>query len=387
MNNEQIINYIFNVGNSTRGVTNFEEFLIEIGSPHLDFKSIQVLGTNGKGSTTMFLKGLLRAANLNVATFTSPTVKVIYDRIQINGVDIPSEEFCSIFLEIETQVKKYQLGFFEILSAIAFKYFSKNQVDYAIIEAGIGGLNDCTSFVDCDVRLLTTVSYDHTDLLGNTLEEICVQKLGALKSDEHLITTANSQEALIIDYCKKHSITYQFVNTPVSYDVSLLGDYQKLNASLAIACIKYLKIELDEAQIKAVLQTVKWPGRMQMIKDNILIDGAHNVEGLTACLNYCDAKFGKDNYTIVFSCLKDKDILAMSSQLFERATNVTVTTFDFYRAYSKEEIAALPMECEPDFKRLVDKAFASSDNYLFVGSLYFIYDILHYVKRCYNVDF
>ncbi len=387
MNEKKIIDYIFTVGNSKRKVDNFKEFLREIGNPHLDFKSIQIIGTNGKGSTAMFLKSLLRQANKTVATFTSPTVKVVYDRIQIDSVNISSEEFCKIFNEIECKIKKYQLGFFEILTAIAFKYFSKSKIDYAIIEAGIGGLNDCTSFVDCDVRLLTTVSYDHMDLLGYTIEEICFQKLGALNPCEHLITTANNAHKFIADYCSNKSITYEFVKKPVNYNVSLLGEYQKMNASLALRCISHLDIELSEKQIIMALKSVKWPGRMQLIRENVLVDGAHNVEGILACTNFCNKHFGKNNYTIVFSCLKDKEIESMINYLKMSSNKIIFTTFDFYRAYNRSELENLSIDTELDYKKLVDNAFNSNENYLFVGSLYFIYDILHYVSRCYNVNF
>ncbi len=386
MRNE-VLNYLFSVGNSVRGVKNFEKFLDKIGNPHLDFKSIHVLGTNGKGSTTMILKQLLIGANYNVASFTSPTVKIVYDRIQVNSNNICEEEFAEIFLEIIDLTKEYKLGFFEILTAIAFIYFSRSNIDYAIIEAGIGGLNDCTSYVKCDVRLLTNIGLDHTNILGGSLDMICLQKLGALNSNEHLITTVDkNMHSLVTEYCNSRSISFQFVDSNISYELSLKGNHQKKNASLALACINFLRINLDDTIIKNALLSVEWPGRLQQITRNVLIDGAHNISGLEACLNFCNEYYGKNNYSVVFSCLKDKDANQMYNTIKESAKDVVFTTFSFDRAYTESELEKFSFNTNKDYRGLLREALSCKENYLFVGSLYFIYDILKTLEED-EIDF
>lgn len=384
----KVIDYIFKSGNSKRGRASFEQFLKDIGNPHLDFKSVQVVGTNGKGSTTQFLQSLLRTKYDSVATFTSPTVKVVYDRIRINNEDISEHDFVTIFMEIEAKIREYELGFFEILTAIAFKYFSKKCVDYAIIEAGIGGISDCTSIVDCDIRLLTTVGIDHVDILGSTKEEICLQKLGALKENECLVTTVNDPTLIPIieNFCLNNKNKLIFVSKGVEYDLVLNGEYQKFNAALALECSRQLGVELSEREIINAFSTVTWPGRMEKIADNFYLDGAHNKEGLNAALDYCDKVFGVNNYKVVFSCLKDKDLKEMYKILNDRCNDITFTSFEFIRAYTKKDLDVFPYKCTWDYPSIVEDALREKENYLFVGSLYFVFEIHRYLEKRNCID-
>ncbi len=240
MDIKQIKSYLYNLGGASRGLDNFSEFLSKYDNPHQKLRTIQVLGTNGKGSTTAILQRLLSEKYQSVATFTSPALIDVFDRIQINRTDISTEDFTRIFNLIIDDAKEHHLGFFEILCAIAFIYFAENNVEVAIIEAGLGGESDCTSVIDAEVRLLTNVGFDHTEVLGDTIESILKQKLGACTSGDVLITAITDKEltCIIDEYCKVNNINVIYSKNDFDYNLNLIGNHQKSNAALAYECFK-----------------------------------------------------------------------------------------------------------------------------------------------------
>ncbi len=388
MNFSEVRNYMHYVGGSTRGRDNFEEFLKEIDNPHKKIRTIQVLGTNGKGSTSAFLQKLLENKYEKVATFTSPAIVDICDRIQINRSDIPRDDFVRIFNEIHEKAKRYHLGFFEILSAIAFIYFDENNVDYAVIEAGIGGKRDCTSAINAQARLLTNVGYDHTEILGDSIEEILIQKIGACNSGDTLITTINKQDQCeIIDkYCRENHINLIYVKNKTEHNVGLVGEYQKYNAALAHECVKFLGINLTSTQVENAFNTVVWRGRFEKIRDNFYIDGAHNIDGVINSMNTANDVFGKGNYNIISSVLKGKDIYKFEEIFKKNAKNVVFTTFSYPRAYTREELSELDLSIDLDLNKLINNTFNSSENFLFIGSLYFMTEIINILNNEVSYD-
>lgn len=381
MNIIEIKNYLYNLGGASKGLDNFREFLSLYDNPHLKYKTIQVLGTNGKGSTTAMIEKLLEN-KYNVATFTSPAIIDVFDRIQINRLDISEDDFVEIANLIYDDAIKYSLGFFEVLCAIAFIYFSRNNIDYAIIEAGLGGMCDCTSVIKSEVKLLTNVSYDHVDILGNSLEEILMQKIGGVKNETLLTTLSN--ETLIPkmkEYCQNNNVELNIIKEKYNKELGLVGEYQKTNASLALACIKHLKIDLSEEIIEESFKNINWNGRFQKISDNIYLDGAHNLDGVKCSLETATNIFGNKNFNVVSSILAGKDIVQFSKMYKEKAKGVVFTTFDYPRAMKKEELLCYNLDVELDFKKLLNNAFKSNENYLFTGSLYFVTEILKYLEN------
>lgn len=376
-----INDYFKNLGGSTKGIENFRNCMNELNNPQDSFKTIQILGTNGKGSTTAFMQKLLTTKYDKVATFTSPAIVTIYDRIQINCCEIFEEDFVLIFNEIFEVIVKYQLGFFEVLTVIAFIYFERNGVDIAVIEAGLGGKHDCTSIINPEVRLLTNIGLDHTNILGNTEEEICLQKLGALKSNEHLITTIDNKFMKIVEeFCESNNVSFTHVTKPTTYNVSLIGEHQKMNASLALACVDYLNIKIEN--VEQLLSEVVWMGRFQKVQNNFYIDGAHNELGIRSAIATANQVFGKNNYKVVFSVLKDKDLDSILKLFTNEGILVTFTTFDYARAYNKDELVTLNINYETDYSILVEEALHNKEcNYLFTGSLYFVTEILMYLNN------
>lgn len=383
MNISELKNYLYNLGGASRGLDNFSDFLAKYDNPQNKFKCIHVLGTNGKGSTTAILEKLLENKFCQVATFTSPALIDVFDRIQINRTDICEDDFTRIFNLIYKDAKLHQLGFFEILTAIAFIYFAEQNVNYAIIEAGVGGKHDCTSVINAQVRLLTNVGYDHVDILGASLEEILIQKLGACKPGDTLITTINEKTLKTIaeKWCEKNSVSCLFVSNYVEYELNLLGSHQKQNASLAYECCKVLQLNLTEEMVKNSFKTVCWRGRFEKIAENAYIDGAHNIDGIYQSLKTADQIFGKKNYNVISSILKGKDVRMFNKVFNEHANKTTFTTFEYLRAYTREELLEFDVNVNFNLKQLIDEAINSNDNYLFTGSLYFITEIIKYLNN------
>lgn len=381
--NDRIKEYFYNLGGASRGIENFLEFLAKYDNPHTKYKTIQVLGTNGKGSTTAMVQKLLENKFAKVATFTSPALIDMYDRIQINRIDISEAEFEKIFDLIHDEAVYHQLGFFETLCAIAFIHFANENVDYAIIEAGIGGVRDCTSVIDAQVRLLTNVGFDHVEVLGNTLKKILLQKVGACRSGDTLITTIDegSQKQVIKKYCKENNVECIFAKKLTKYDLSLMGEYQFKNAGLASECIKFLNVELTEEEFENSFKRVVWCGRFQNIANNTYIDGAHNIDGLLQSIETANKHFGKNNYKVISSVLRGKDVYAFNKILCDNASETTFTTFDYPRAYTIEEMNEFDVKKDFELFSIIDTAIDSNDNYLFVGSLYFVTEIIKYLKE------
>ncbi|MFV0499582.1 MAG: bifunctional folylpolyglutamate synthase/dihydrofolate synthase [Bacilli bacterium] len=381
MNDLEIKEYLYNIGGASKGIDNFKNFLSCYGNPEEKVKCIHVLGTNGKGSTTVMLAKILQTKYKKVGTFTSPAFLDVYDRIQINRIDIEKVKFNKIFNLIYQDTLKYHLGFFEILCAIAFIYYDQEGVDYMIIEAGVGGKYDCTSVINPDVRLLTNVGYDHIDVLGNTLDDILMQKLGACRNGDNLITTISKEHySSVIEYCKQNNITYVLVNKIVDFNLSLQGIHQKINASLVYECIRFLNINISLNELAECFKNVSWQGRFEKLKENIYLDGAHNIDGIKVCLQTANDIFGKNNYNIVSSILYGKDIKTFNKEFKNNGKTVVFTTFDYKRAYNINDLLHEDVNVCADFKTLIDQAYINDENYLFVGSLYFVTEIHKYLR-------
>lgn len=342
---------------------------------------IHIAGTNGKGSTTNFIKEILMKHGFTVGTFTSPYMIVHNDRICINGEMISDYQLLKIINELVEIIETERLSMFEIDVLIMLRYFDEQNLDYRIIETGIGGLHDKTNVIDSISSVITNIGYDHQFMLGDTLEEIALQKAGIIKTCKPCYTT--KQSAKIIDVfeqvCKNkgsqlHVVEvddvsdypYYFNCLNHVYKLVDCGSYQVKNAMLAITVCNDL-IELDSKLVQEALEHFKWPGRFERFA-NIYLDGAHNIDGILALLQTLKDQRLED-VVIIFSALGDKDIDKMLELLKDYP--VVQASFEDERLKSKA----------PDFKDVLNQVQGKYKNIIVTGSLHFISAVRKYLKR------
>lgn len=319
------------------GLQRIKNLLNKLDNPQNCYDTIHVAGTNGKGSVCAMLAEILKTSGLKVGLFTSPHLESYCERISINGENISEEDFAA---QIE-RVKNcnVECTHFETLTAAAFDYFKRRQVDIAVIEVGLGGTLDSTNVITPKLAVITTVALDHENILGN-LENIARNKAGIIKPNVPTITGAIGKPLEIIrNVAKKNNSPLYEVTTPADFDINLRADYQKFNAAIAIQAAKVLGIE-DE-KIFAGLKRVTWAGRFEIIDTKfgqVIIDGAHNPHGAAALRQSLDKYFPTGKRTWIFGALADKNFDEMIKILFRADDFVIVTPPNSKRAAKVETL-------------------------------------------------
>jgi dihydrofolate synthase/folylpolyglutamate synthase len=318
-----------------------------LGNPQDKFKSIHVAGTNGKGSSSHMLAAILQTAGYKTGLYTSPHLKEFTERIRINGIEIDQASVVDFVLRIKPTIEEIKPSFFEITVAMAFEYFAQQQVDVAVIEVGLGGRLDSTNVITPMVSLITNISWDHQDLLGDTLPKIAFEKAGIIK--ENIPVIISERNALVDDVfsekslATKSSIQFAADDWKISqvgdrysiihkgqteeYLLDLKGAYQQYNLAGVLATIEVLQgkgfhIEASDVRqaLKSVTNLTGLKGRWQLLgtKPTIICDTGHNEGGVKEVV----AQLGKQDYAklfIVWGSVKDKDISAILSLLPKEA--------------------------------------------------------------------
>lgn len=338
------------------GLERIQSILKLIGNPQEKIKIIHVAGTNGKGSVSSILANILKCAGYKTGLYTSPHLVEYTERIKINNIDISKEDFAAYIEKICTiaEKKNIHLTEFEILTAIAFKYFADNKVKIAVIETGLGGRFDATNVCKKPIlSIITSISLDHTDRLGNTIEKIAFEKAGIIKPKSTIITeisnkgfkiiknTAEEKKAKLIVATNYVNMNFENGNNYVSIEdikceFPLLGLYQKENLSIVLQAVDFLKIK-TEAVIEG-LKTAKWPARLEYIKDkNLLIDGAHNPDAAKELRKSLDYYFNNQKRIFLYSTLNTKDYKEIAKILFNEDDEIYYYEFNNKNAISFEE--------------------------------------------------
>ena len=398
------------------GLIRIDEILNRLDNPQNKLKTVHIGGTNGKGSTTTFLRCLLEEQGLRVGTFTSPYVECFNERIAINGEHISDERLVELVAAIkpiiddmDTVESLKNAVEFEILTAIMFQYFLEEKVDIVLVEVGLGGTYDCTNVITPLVSAITTIGYDHVDILGDTIEEIAAQKAGIIKENVPVVVGKVEEAAfeVISAYAKKMNspvFRYQedFTSKYIQPDsewgeffnyrsneldlshvvISLLGKHQVDNASLAIRMYelisKELELPLSSKDIVKGLKKAFWPGRMEKISDEplIVLDGAHNDHAMKVMVNNLKTEFKGQHIHAIFGALSTKDISAMVKDLTSVPNlDLKVTAFDYPKAFTKEQYEELGLTAFTDWREALAeslKELTGDDLILVTGSLYFI---------------
>lgn len=349
--------------NDTFSLDRMRQLLELLGNPHEEIKCVQVAGTKGKGSTCAMTASMLEACGYTVGLYSSPHLIDLRERITINGDMISYADCAEIFKQIASVEKKLDAGpptFFEIMTAACFKYFADQAVDIAVLETGLGGRLDCTTVVTPLVTAITSISYDHTNLLGNTLGAIAREKAGIFKPGVPALTIQQDDEvAAALEECadqtgtpleytgKQVEFSYRFeankelgphtrvcITTDTSrfehLAVPLKGEHQAHNCGLALSILDKLKrhgFHFDEQKLIAGLASTTLPARMEQVHDTprVIIDGAHNAASIQALVKSLGAHIQYDSLVMVFGCGQDKDVKGMLEQVALGADKVIFT--------------------------------------------------------------
>lgn len=314
---------------SKRTKRTFLDFQDIIQKYHFDTQLkniIHVAGTNGKGSTVVFMRDLLMKHGYHVGTFTSPYIIDHNERISVDGQSISDEKLLEIINDLYDMIETENLSMFEIDVCIMLKYFGELDLDYHIIECGIGGLTDKTNVLDGKVSVITNIGYDHQFMLGDTLLDIAKHKAGIIKEGGVLVTTEQNldvlalfkesctlknSEMIVIDVSKQNNYPYHLHFKEKDYTLDQ-PSYQVSNFALALHVVEQL-ISIQEDVIQEVIDHFYWPCRFEKI-GQIYLDGAHNINGIEALLKTLHEQ-NIDDAGIVFSALNDKDVDEMLEML------------------------------------------------------------------------
>ena len=392
------------------GLERMKKLMEVLGNPQDDYPIIHVTGTNGKGSTIAMLSSLLVHHGQEVGAFVSPHLIDYTDRFLINGNVMPEEDFEIVGDLVQqaeaTLIDEYEpLSFFEIMTAMALVYFSRKKVEVALLEVGIGGLLDTTNIVHSTMSVITSIGMDHEEMLGNTLEEIAIQKTGIFKQNQEVVLGKLPTEALQVAEvvgkaynCDIHQFEREFKIEPfeegfiftnadtrihISY-LNLKGKYQLENAAVALECFlrfeKKFQLSIELSAIQESFQTVTWPGRMEVVHQSptVILDGAHNIHALKRFVETVKQHGELEaQHTILFSALKRKHYIEMVDYLRKELpeARLVVTTFEYTGAIEKTDYPSSEIEFVENAQQFIENYInkTSDQEILWItGSLYFI---------------
>jgi dihydrofolate synthase/folylpolyglutamate synthase len=402
-----------------------EELLNRMGNPQLAARTIHIAGTKGKGSVAAMIAQVLSSSGYKTGLYTSPHFHTLRERISIDGRLISEAEFAAAMVEVEPFIESMkqdasfrQLTYFEALTVLAFAYFQKKHVDFQVLEVGLGGRLDATNVVpNPTVCIITSISLDHTQILGNTIGEIAREKAGIIKSGCWVVISPQPQKAasVITDICREKEAKVVQVGKDITWhktggdlhhqsliiesktgryqvNIPLLGDFQLENTATAVAALEILgseSIAIGPANIAQGLAQIKWPGRFQIVQDHptVVIDGAHNVESMKRLVNNVEAYFPEKQVFLVFGTSCDKDIPGIVNELVSLSPRVIVTQASHSRAAPNSTLAAefTKRGIEPEVKETVAQAIfralslaGKTDTICVTGSLFVVAEALHY---------
>lgn len=402
------------------------ELLSRLGNPQEGIKIIHVAGTNGKGSVCAYLNAMLLAGGKKTGLFTSPHLVRINERFQINGEDVSDEQFLDAFLKVEKAAKEYEAegeghpSYFETLFLMGMLIFKEAGVEYLVMETGLGGRLDATNVVEKPLAcIITSISRDHTEYLGDTLEAIAREKAGIIKAGVPVIYDASQPgPASVIDAKAKEmgspawpmepsfyemktqsreGITFTFAypgGEKAELAIPYVAKYQMMNASLAFYTMHILQDvhDIPKNVLAEGLSKIKWPCRMEMAAPGVIIDGAHNEDGIAQFVSTA-GYFAKENeITILFTAVADKHYHEMIGEICEgiHPSHVVATQIDGSRVVPAEVLAedfrkagCTDVCAEPEIGAAYEKALGKKGSGMLfcVGSLYLAGELKAYLAK------
>jgi dihydrofolate synthase/folylpolyglutamate synthase len=404
-----------------------------LGDPHLDYRSVHIAGTKGKGSVSAMIASILHAAGFKTGLYTSPHLQRFTERIRVDDQEIDKAEVVELVGILKPQIETIQqLTFYEIITALAFLYFARKEVGCAVFEVGLGGRLDATNVITPMASVITSLSYDHMHLLGESLSDIAREKAGIIKPGVPVISAPQQHEAervvedaarsvdaplslvgrdwlyspgtrdlsgqiLYVWSSAEQSMMDAYVESaggeewaPPRYWIPLLGHHQVVNGAVAYATIQILKtqgFEVSEDAIQKGFRETNWPGRFQILTTNpvLVVDAAHNRDSALKLRIALDDYFPGRPVTLIFGASADKDISGMLIELVPRVSRLIVTQADHPRASNPEALEriahshGLRVEIEVPVEAALDRALKQAWTegvVLATGSLFVVGEIL-----------
>ncbi len=422
MQYEDALSWIHGIGRfgMNPGLERIKALLGLLGEPQKKLKCLHIGGTNGKGSTAAFAASMLEAAGYRVGLYTSPYLIQFTNRMSINGQDIAEERLVELVKRVKPMVERIaknpdlgQPTEFEVVTAIAFTYFAEEFPDIVVVEVGLGGRLDATNVIQPMVTALASISLEHTQVLGDTVEKIALEKAGIIKEGSEVVTQAAGEAlAVIRKTCSSKNVSlfelhkdfrvekisgnlkgqtfnyYGLFSNFLNLQISLLGDYQADNAGLALAAIELLGkkgFQLPEEALRKGLAATTWPGRLEIVRHTplVLLDGAHNLEAFKG-LQRNIRSFSYKRLILVIGLLDDKAAELILQEIIPVSDLVIITTPNSPRAADPHvlhsitsKLTSVPIfvqEKIPDAIELALSLAEEKDLVLISGSLYLISD-------------
>jgi dihydrofolate synthase / folylpolyglutamate synthase len=383
MTYQDCLAYLAALGHELHGVkfdlVNMRHIAAELGHPEWKYPSVIVAGTNGKGSTSAMLASILDRSGYRTGLYTSPHLVRVNERIRVNGEEIPDEDFAAAFSEVEEAVSRLVAdgtlaahpSFFEFLTATAFVQFARQNVDFVVLEVGMGGRLDATNIVEPELALITNVELDHTQFLGNTHAEIAAEKAGVIRSGKPVISGCTHPDAVEVVRQRAAALGAELFELPVfsrvaslhadrghyGFDLAvngtrfahlkaaLRGRFQVNNASAAVTAAWKLRERgwrIPDSAISEGIAQTNWPGRLEMCGERplTLLDGAHNPAAARALAEYVRTELAGRPLALVYASMRDKAIDEIADVLFPCAAQIYLTQTAQPRAATPEEILA-----------------------------------------------
>ncbi|MBS3096912.1 bifunctional folylpolyglutamate synthase/dihydrofolate synthase, partial [Candidatus Woesearchaeota archaeon] len=351
---KKILKYLYSLESPKikLGLDRIQGLLGKIGNPEKELKCIHVAGTNGKGSVCAMIFCILKEAGYKVGLYTSPHLKRFNERIRVNGHFITDKEIVEYFLKVKPFITNQ--SFFEITTAMAFLNFREKNVDFAVLEVGLGGRLDATNVAVPLVSAITNIGIEHTELLGKTIEKIAFEKAGIIKNNVPVVTGAKGRALEVIKKIARQRnaplfLAKKYKNIKFGY---LNGNFQQKNKDIALTTInifkKYNQIKINGKQIMNGIKKTKWQGRLEFVSKNVLVDCAHNPSGFAVLkkeLSIIKKQKNIKNFIFVVGMQNDKDIPIMLKTIKPLISTIIFTK-------SKNEKAAKPEDLLKNFNKL-----------------------------------
>jgi len=354
-----------------------EELLSRLGNPHLKARSVHIAGTNGKGSTAAMIASVLTTSGYTTGLYTSPHLHTWRERIRVDGELVSEVEMAALVERLKPEVEAVnqkatygRLTTFELLTVLAFAHFVAKEGDFQVLEVGMGGKFDATNVINPEVGIITSISLDHTEVLGNSLAEITAEKAGIIKPGSIVVTSPQPDEAtrVVEETCLIAGARLVRVGSDVTWrglgfdfnqqrfcvagrlgnyelSIPLLGQHQLANAATAVAALEVLAekgFNISRDSITNGLARVSWPGRLQILSRHpfIVVDGAHNPDAAQRLRETLEQYFDFDRAILIIGASDDKDIAGIATQLVPLFNKVIVTRSHHPRPMAPAAIVA-----------------------------------------------
>ncbi len=354
-------------------------------TPQRGTKVVHVAGTNGKGSTSAMVDSLARATGMRCGLFTSPHLIEFRERIRVNGEMISELEVLQSVEQLKQLVADWDHHptFFELTLAIAMRHFKAMDCEMIVLETGMGGRLDATTAVPADVCVLTPIADDHSEWLGETLEQIAFEKAGIICEDKPVISAPQSPEAaaVIAEVAGERGAPLTVITEPLrGYQIDLAGEHQAENAKLAVEALSALELPLNFDIVQQGLKRIDWPGRFEAINHDpvTIVDGAHNPHAAKALVDTWKSRYGQDRPVLVFGAAQEKDVAKVLGLLAAHSAEIHLVPIDSPRSLTTQSLTLMLPEDSPPYMahRNLQSCLQSLSNskgpILITGSLFLV---------------